>query len=50
MTIGPEWKLHEVKGKAQSDQAVGTLNATIHLATAQQTVDFGPIFVVNLGQ
>ena len=50
VTIGPEWKLHEVTGKADRDRAAGTLQATIHLATGQQTVDFGPIFVVNLGQ
>jgi len=48
--IGPEWKLHEVRGKADADHAAGTLNATIHLATAAQTVELGPIFVVNLGQ
>ncbi len=48
--LGPEWKLHEVRGKADADHPAGTLNATIHLATAAQTVDLGPIFVVNLGQ
>ena len=48
--IGPEWKLHEVRGKADADRAAGTLKATIHLATAAQTVELGPIFVVNLGQ
>jgi hypothetical protein len=48
--IGPEWKLLEVRGKADGDHAAGTLKATIHLATAAQTVDLGPIFVVNLGQ
>jgi len=48
--IGPEWKLLEVRGKADADRAAGTLKATIHLATAAQTVDLGPIFVVNLGQ
>jgi len=47
--IGPEWKLHEVRGKTDADHAAGTLNATIHLATAAQTVELGPIFVVNLG-
>lgn len=50
VTIGPEWKLHEVRGKAEHDHAAGTLKATIHLATAKQTVDLGPLFVVNLGQ
>jgi hypothetical protein len=48
--VGAEWKLHEVRGKATTDHAAGTLKATIHLATASQTVEFGPIFVVNLGQ
>jgi hypothetical protein len=48
--IGPEWKMDEVRGKADADHAAGTLKATIHLATAAQTVDLGPIFVVNLGQ
>ena len=50
VTIGPEWKLHEVRGKAERDHAAGTLKATTHLATATQTVDLGPLFVVNLGQ
>jgi hypothetical protein len=34
----------------QSDHAAGTRNATIRLAMGAQTVDFGPLFVVNLGQ
>ena len=50
VTIGPEWKLHELRGKADRDYAAGELNVSIHLATAKQTVDLGPIFVVNLGQ
>jgi len=48
--VGPDWKLHEARGKVTADQAAGTLNASIHLATAVQTVELGPIFVVNLGQ
>jgi hypothetical protein len=48
--IGPEWKLHEIQGKADRDYAAGALKATIHLATAEQTVDLGPLIVVNLGQ
>lgn len=48
--IGAEWKLHEVRGTATGDHAAGTLKATIHLAGAAQTVELGPIFVVNLGQ
>ena len=48
--ITSEWKLHEVRGKADADHPAGTLKASIHLATAAQTVDLGPIFVVDLGQ
>jgi hypothetical protein len=48
--IGSEWKMVEVRGKADADHPAGTLKASIHLATAAQTVDLGPIFVVNLGQ
>lgn len=47
--IGPEWKLHEVRGKADKDYAANTLNATIHLASAAQTVDLGPLMVIDLG-
>lgn len=50
VAIGPEWKLHEVTGKADKDYAAGALNATLHLATAKQTIDLGPIFVLNMGR
>ena len=49
-TIGPEWKLHEVKGKVDKDYAAGALNVSLHLATGKQTIDLGPIFVLNMGQ
>jgi hypothetical protein len=48
--IGPEWKLVEVKGKADKDYPAGTLNITVHLATARQTIDFGPVIALDLGQ
>lgn len=50
VTIGPEWKMYEVKGKADRDYAGGTLNVSLHLATGKQTVDLGPVFVLNMGQ
>jgi hypothetical protein len=49
VTIGAEWKLHEVSGKADKDYGAGALNVSIHLATGKQTVDLGPIFVLNIG-
>lgn len=48
--IGPEWKLHELRGKADKDYPAGSLNVSIHLATAKQTVDLGPAFVLDMGQ
>ncbi len=48
--VGPEWKLHQVKGKADKDYAAGTLGVSIHLANAKQTIDLGPVFVLDMGQ
>ena len=50
VTVGPEWKLHEIRGKATRDYAAGELNVSLHLATAKQTIDVGPVFVLNMGQ
>jgi hypothetical protein len=48
-TIGPEWKLYEVRGKSDRDYAAGALNATLHLATGKQTIEIGPVIVLDLG-
>jgi len=50
VTIGSDWKIYEVKGKADKDYAAGTINIAIHLATGKQTIDLGPIFLLNMGQ
>ena len=47
--IGPEWKLVQIKGMADKNYGAGALAVTIQLATARQTVDFGPIIVLDLG-
>jgi hypothetical protein len=47
--IGPQWKMVEVKGKADRAYAAGQLNVSIHLATAKQTIDLGPVFVLDMG-
>jgi hypothetical protein len=47
--IGPEWKVVEIQGKADKYYAPGTLAAGIQLATAKQTVDLGPLIVLDLG-
>jgi hypothetical protein len=50
VTVGPEWKLHEIKGAADKDYPADSLNVAIHLATGKQTVDLGPVIVLNMGQ
>jgi hypothetical protein len=49
-TIGPEWKDFKVEGVSDGAYAAGDLKVTIQLATARQTVDFGPIVVLDMGQ
>jgi len=49
-TVVGEWKMYEARGKADKDYPAGALNAAIHLATAKQTIDVGPVFVLDLGR
>jgi len=48
--IGPEWKMYQIAGKADHDYPAGQLKVTFQLATAKQTVDFGPIMLFDMGQ
>jgi hypothetical protein len=50
ITIDSEWKLQQVEGKSNRDYQAGMLNVSIHLATAKQIVDIGPVFLLNMGQ
>jgi len=51
LDIGTQWKLYDVvSGPADKDYAAGDLNVSLQLATAKQTLDIGPIFVLDLGQ
>jgi hypothetical protein len=45
--IGPEWKDFKVEGTSNRNYAANDLKVTIQLATAKQTVDFGPIVVLD---
>lgn len=47
--IGPQWKSVEIRGKADKDYAPGTLKVAVHLGTAKQTIDVGPIVVLDMG-
>ncbi|HEX4738104.1 MAG TPA: carbohydrate binding domain-containing protein [Allosphingosinicella sp.] len=49
VTIGPEWKMVQVQGKADRNYGAGQLTITVHLATAKQIVDLGPVFLLDMG-
>lgn len=50
VTATPEWRLHEIRGRADRAYPAGALNVSLHLATGRQTIDIGPVFVLNMGQ
>ena len=49
-TIGPDWAIHEIRGRADRDYGEDALTVSLHLATGRQTVDIGPVFVLNMRQ
>lgn len=50
VTVGNEWDIYVVQGKADKDYGQNSLGVSMHLANADHTIDFGPVFVLNLGQ
>lgn len=48
--VGTEWKLFEVKGKADKDYAARVLNVSLHLNTGKHEIDIGPVAALNYGQ
>ena len=50
VTVTPEWQMFEIRGQANRDYAADALNVSIHLATGHQTIDIGPVFVLDMGQ
>lgn len=50
VTIGPQWQMFEIRGRADRAYAAGDLNVSMHLATGRQTIDIGPVFVLDMGQ
>lgn len=47
--IGKQWKLYAAKGTAARDYPPGTLSAGMKIATAEQTIDFGPVQILDMG-
>ncbi len=50
VTVGPEWQFHRIEGTADKDYPADALKATIQIGNARQTIDFGPVVVLNMGQ
>lgn len=50
ISLGSEWKLHQIKGRADKDYPAGALKATIQIGHAKQTIDLGPVVVLNMAQ
>jgi hypothetical protein len=50
VTITPRWTLFQISGNADRAYPADTLNVSLHLATGRQTVDIGPVIVLNMGQ
>ncbi len=48
--IGKQWKLYYASGTADKDYPVGALSCGMLLGTGEQTIDFGPAFIVDYGQ
>lgn len=48
--IGPEWKMYQMKAVADRDYAPRQLNAALHLDSAKQVLELGPVFVLDYGQ
>jgi hypothetical protein len=50
VTITPQWQLFQIRGRADRAYAADALNVSLHLATGRQTVDIGPVIVLDMGQ
>jgi hypothetical protein len=50
MTLSPQWKMNQIEGRSAKAYPAGALKATIQIGNAKQTIDLGPIVVLNMGQ
>ena len=47
--IGPEWGLHAIAASAKRAFPVGKTQVVFQYGDTAQTIDFGPLFILNLG-
>lgn len=48
-TPNGKWGVYYTSGVADADYSKGAINLVLHLASADQVVDLGPVFMFNLG-
>jgi hypothetical protein len=48
-TLTPQWQMFEIHGRAAQDYAANALTISLHLATGHQTIDIGPVFLLDMG-
>lgn len=48
--VGTEWKMVHVAGTVDRDYAAGDISVSLHLATAKQVIDIGPILLLDLNK
>ena len=49
VSAGPDWQLHYVKGIASTTYAPGEINIAFNAGRYKQTLQFGQVYVMNLG-
>jgi len=48
--LSEEWDVYIIQGKAGKAYGQNKLNLQFHLGNAAHTIDFGPVFLLNLGK
>ena len=48
--VGSAWKMYFVQAVADKDYAANTIIAQLQLATGEQVIDLGPLFILNYGK
>jgi hypothetical protein len=49
LNIGPNWKVYQLRTQAKIDVPAGEAVVALHVAGAKQSLEMGPVYVVNAG-
>jgi hypothetical protein len=48
--VGPQWKMYFVQAVTDKDYAANAVIGQLQLATGEQIIDLGPLFILNYGK